>query len=149
MPCAARRYREEAGGACGIWRHRNGVDAWFCKYSRGATGQRFWLRLEQLLAIVERELTRWCLLRLDRSTLLTRLSRGTDRDSGHGTTLDGAAIDGRIDDTAYRALWARGWVVSGKLREYGAARGSTLRWPDVLRAGGESVEALARVVAHA
>ena len=34
-------YREEAGGACGIWRHRNGVcSTWFCKYSRGATGQR-------------------------------------------------------------------------------------------------------------
>lgn len=145
-------YREEAGGACGIWRHRNGVcSTWFCKYSRGATGQRFWLGLEQLLAIVERELTRWCLLRLDLDpTLLTRLfPRGTDRNSGSGSTLDGAAIDGRIDDAAYRALWGAWMGRERELYRECAHLVNALRWPDVLRAGGASVEALARVVAHA
>ncbi len=138
--------------ACGIWRHRNGVcSTWFCKYSRGATGQRFWLGLEQLLAIVERELTRWCLLRLDLDpTLLTRLfPRGTDRNSGSGTTLDGAAIDGRIDDAAYRALWGAWMGRERELYRECAHLVNALRWPDVLRAGGASVEALARVVAHA
>jgi hypothetical protein len=124
---------------------------WFCKYSRGATGQRFWHGLEQLLAIVERELARWCLLRLDLDpTLLARLfPRGTDRNSGSGATLDGAAIDGRIDDAAYRGLWGA-WI--GRERELYrecARLVNALRWKDVLRAGGASVEAHARVVAHA
>ena len=145
-------YREDAGGACGIWRHRNGVcSTWFCKYSRGATGQRFWLGLEQLLAIVERELRRWCLLRLDLDpTVLARLfPRGTDRGSGGSTALDGATIDGRIDDAAYRAWWGA-WT--GREREFYrecARLVNALRWKDVVRVGGASVEAHARVVAHA
>jgi hypothetical protein len=144
-------YREDAGGACGIWRHRNGVcSTWFCKHSRGATGQRFWHGLEQLLATVERELARWCLLRLDLdSDLLARLlPRGTDRGSGGNATLDGATIDGRVDDATYRAWWGS-WL--GREREFyreSARLVNALRWPDVARIGGASVEALARVVAH-
>lgn len=61
-------YLDEAGGRCGIWKHRKGVCAtWFCKHSRGATGRRFWAMLDQLLATVERELTRWCVLGVDLS----------------------------------------------------------------------------------
>jgi hypothetical protein len=144
-------YREDAGGACGIWRHRNGVcSTWFCKHSRGATGQRFWHGLEQLLAIVERELARWCLLRLDldADVLARLLPRGTDRASA-SAPLDGATIDGQMHDAAYRALWGS-WL--GREREFyreSARRVNELRWSDVARIGGASVEALARVVAHA
>jgi len=54
-------YIEESGGQCGIWRHRAAVCAtWFCKYGRGAVGQRFWRTLHQLLSAVEGELSAWC-----------------------------------------------------------------------------------------
>jgi hypothetical protein len=145
-------YREEAGGACGIWRHRNGVcSTWFCKYSRGATSQRFWHGLEQLLTIVERELARWCLVRLDLDPgLLTRLlPRGGDRGAGGMPTLDGATIDGRIDDATYRAWWGAWLGRERELYRESARLVNRLRWNDVLRIGGASVEALARVLAHA
>lgn len=142
-------YRTEAGGACGIWRHRNGVcSTWFCKYGRGATGQRFWQGLDQLLATVERELARWCLVRLDVApvVLARLLPRGTDRRHPAGESLDAAAIDGRTEDADYRARWGE-WV--GRERElYRAAARlvAGLGWTDVARIGGGTVEALARVV---
>lgn len=53
-------YIHEAGGLCGIWRHRNAVCAtWYCKHDRAATGQRFWRAAEALLTLVERELSHW------------------------------------------------------------------------------------------
>lgn len=58
-------YLADAGGLCGIWRHRNGVCAtWFCKHDRGVAGQRFWQALEALLTLVERELSHWCACQL-------------------------------------------------------------------------------------
>jgi hypothetical protein len=141
-------YVAEAGGACGIWRHRNSVcSTWFCKYSRGATGQGFWQALDQLLATVERELARWCLLRLGvGAPVLGRLlPRGTDRDLS-GPPLDGAAVDGRVDNAGYRALWG-GW--QGREAELYRAAGrlaAGLGWDDVVRLGGASVQAHARIV---
>jgi hypothetical protein len=141
-------YRDDAGGACGIWRHRNGVcSTWFCKHGRGATGQRFWQALDQLLATVERELARWCLVRLDLApAVLTRLlPRGTDRHV-QGESLDAAAIDGRTEDADYRARWGE-WV--GRERELyreSARLVGGLAWSDVARIGGGTVEALARIV---
>jgi hypothetical protein len=94
-------YLESAGGACGIWRHRNGVcSTWFCKHGRGATGQRFWHGLDQLLALIERELARWCLVRLDLDprTLGRLLPRGTDRSQAGRESIDAAGIDGRAEE---------------------------------------------------
>jgi len=145
-------YREDLGGACGIWRHRNGVcSTWFCKHSRGSTGQSFWHSLEQMLAIVEREVARWCLLQLDLEpdALARLLPRGTDRASSGKPPLDGPTLDGRVDEAAYRGWWGR-WL--GREREFYrqcAHLVGPLRWADVARIGGASVEALARVVAHA
>jgi hypothetical protein len=145
-------YLAEAGGACGIWRHRNGVcSTWFCKYARGATGQRFWRSLDQLLATVERELARWCLLRLDlEPEVLGRLlPPGTDRGQGGDGGLDGAALDGRVDDTAHRALWGSR---IGREREHYRACGrlvAGLGWTDVVALGGASVAAQVRIVADA
>jgi hypothetical protein len=54
-------YLDEGGGQCGIWRHRAAVCAtWFCKYVRGAVGQRFWQALHRLLSAVEGDLSMWC-----------------------------------------------------------------------------------------
>ena len=144
-------YRSEAGGACGIWRHRNGVcSTWFCKHGRGATGQRFWQALEQLLAIVERTLARWCLLEIgvDAAVLARLLPRGSDRGRG-GRDLDAAALDGKVSEVSYRALWGS-WL--GRERElFRRAAGlvTDLRWADVSRIGGAGVDAFARVVADA
>jgi hypothetical protein len=142
-------YLPEAGGACGIWRHRNGVcSTWFCKYGRGATGQRFWQALDQLLATVERELSRWCLVRLDLDpALLGRLlPRGTDRGMAGPEGLDAAAIDGRAEDAVYRAYWGAWHGRERDLYRESARLVAGLRWTDVVRLGGASVEAHARIV---
>jgi hypothetical protein len=58
-------YVSDAGGLCGIWRHRNSVCAtWFCKHEHGAVGQGFWRALLQLLGSVERQLALWCAIEL-------------------------------------------------------------------------------------
>jgi hypothetical protein len=145
-------YREDAGGACGIWRHRNGVcSTWFCKYTRGMTSQRFWHGLEQLLTIAEREVARWCLVRLDLDpALLARLlPRGGDRGTAGLPAMDGAALDGRVDDAAYRAWWGAWAGRERELYRECARLVNPLRGADVLRIGGASVEALARVLTHA
>jgi hypothetical protein len=144
-------YRADAGGACGVWRHRNGVCAtWFCKHVRGATGQRFWHSLEQLLTIAERELSRWCLLQLgvEAPVLARLLPRGSDR-GGNGPQVDAATVDGDVDDAAYAELWGT-W--RGRERDlFGRAARlvNGLRWLDVLRIGGASVDTLAHILVDA
>jgi len=56
-------YNHDAGGLCGVWRHRESTCAtWFCKYVRGAAGQRFWQEsVKPLLASIERALSFHCL----------------------------------------------------------------------------------------
>jgi hypothetical protein len=67
-------YVDEGGGQCGIWRHRGAVCAtWFCKYLRGAVGQRFWQTLQRVLLTVEERLSLWCVRQL-----------GVDPDAGQG-----------------------------------------------------------------
>ena len=59
-------YLNEAGGLCGIWKHRNSRCAtWFCRYIRGSSDVIFWKYVDQLLSAVEKALTRWCVLQLD------------------------------------------------------------------------------------
>jgi hypothetical protein len=144
-------YRADGGGTCGIWRHRNGVcSTWFCKHGRGATGQRFWQALEQLLAIVERNLTRWCLLEIgvDSEVLARLLPRGSDR-GRDGTSLDAAGLDGAVSEASYRALWGSWRGRERELFHRAGALVDDLRWADVARIGGATVDALARIVAGA
>jgi hypothetical protein len=144
-------YLADAGGACGIWRHRNGVcSTWFCKHVRGATGHRLWQGLDQLLALVEREVSRWCVLQLnvDGGVLARLFPHGSGR-SAADTKLDADALDGRISDDTYRALWGT-WV--GRERAlYIEAAGliAALTWDDVTRIGGSSVAVHARIVTDA
>ena len=144
-------YREEAGGACGIWRHRNGVcSTWFCKHDRGAVGQHFWHALDQLLAAVERELARWCLIRLDvePDVLARLLPRGSDG-RGKTTTLDAAAVDGHVDDDTFGGLWGRWRGRERELYRAAASAVAKLEWRDVLRIAGGSGEVLSRIAASA
>jgi hypothetical protein len=144
-------YRADAGGACGIWRHRNGIcSTWFCKHVRGATGQRFWHSIEQLLTVVERELSRWCLLEIgvDAEVLARLLPRGSDRGAGRAS-LDAAALDGTADDRAYRDTWGAWHGRERDLFSQAAALVNALGWTDVVRIGGASVDVLARVTVDA
>lgn len=144
-------YRADAGGACGIWRHRNGVcSTWFCKHGRGATGGRFWQALEQLLAIVERDLARWCLLEIgvEAGVLARLLPRGVDRGVA-GVSLDAGELDGTVPEAAYRALWGSWQGRERELFRRAAALVNDLRWADVARIGGAGVAAFARVVVDA
>lgn len=53
-------YVNEAGGLCGIWRHRESTCAtWFCKHDRGRTGQEFWEQLRRVLHTAEEALSGW------------------------------------------------------------------------------------------
>ena len=144
-------YRAEAGGACGVWRHRNGVCAtWFCKHVRGATGLRFWHSLDQLLAIAERELSRWCLLKIGvEAGLLARLlPRGSDRGFGD-SPIDARGLDGEVDDATYAALWGAWHGRERELFRRAAGVVNPLKWRDVVGIGGASVDALARILVDA
>jgi hypothetical protein len=70
--------------------------------------------LEQLLFTLDRELARWSVLEqgLDEAALARLFPHGSDR--GRTLPLDASALDARMDEAAYRALWG-GWV--GRERE--------------------------------
>ena len=143
-------YLPEEGGRCGIWRHRNGTcSTWFCKHDRGRTGQRLWQMLDQLFFAVERSLARWCVLEstLDADARAHLFPHGTDRKSD--PSLDGAGIDGRVDDDRYTAQWGS-WA--GREAEWfrsRAAHVAGLAWVDVERIGGVDVRLFARLAREA
>ena len=138
-------YREDTGGLCGIWRHRNGTCAtWYCKHVRGAVGLRFWQTLDQLLTITEKSLGRWCALalHLDAETLHRLFPPGTDRVMTE--PLDGGQIDEVVDDERYRRLWGN-WA--GREREFyrkAARLVDALTWREVAEISGTDV----RLFAH-
>ena len=120
-------------GGCGIWPHRMSVCAtWFCKYSRGAVGRKFWRALQVLLAGVEKDLARWCLLELRLGAgALGRLFPPPEPTS-HSQTIDRFQLDGRVDPEQHAAVWGE-W--EGRERELFDACGNLvdrLDWQDVL-----------------
>jgi hypothetical protein len=143
-------YLEEAGGRCGIWKHRSAICAtWFCKYERGAVGMAFWERLRDLLKEVEWALSTWCVLEsgLDAAALEAvfppRLRPGTKR------ALSAADVDGRPDTAAARKVWGP-WL--GREREFFRECGrrvGPLAWEDVARIGGADVAVQARMTRQA
>jgi len=101
---------------------------WFCKHVRGATGQRFWRSLEQLLSIAERELSRYCLLQIgvEAEMLARLLPHGSDR-GAVTSNLDAAASTAR---PTTRPIGPCGHV-AGRERELfrrAAAVVNDLRW---------------------
>lgn len=59
-------YLNEAGGLCGIWKYRNSKCAtWFCRYVKGQVGFEFWTSVDQLLSVIQKGLSRWCMRSLD------------------------------------------------------------------------------------
>ena len=135
-------------GRCGVWRHRESTCAtWFCKHERGAVGQRFWGRLHDLLAAIERKLSMWCVLELGiDASLLDALFAGRKLAAAASASgLDAGDLDGEVDPRAYRAAWGP-WL--GREREIYrrcAELVDALGWDDVLRIGGVELQLLARV----
>jgi hypothetical protein len=135
-------YLEESGG-CGVWRNRESTCVtWFCKHERGAAGQSFWRQyLQRLLANLEYELSRWCLLKLNlEEELLTRYLAPPLRAS---RSIQGAELDGQINAAEYRRNWGK-WF--GRERELYIACGelvSPLSWEQVLGICGPETNTLA------
>lgn len=118
-------YIHEAGGLCGVWRHRNAVCAtWYCKHDRGATGQRFWRAVEAMLTLVERELSHWCACQV----LFHRTPPGPAPDP-----------DPDSDDTPEWHRWSH--HAAAYYRE-AAALVDELTWPEVQTIAGPDLEPL-------
>ncbi len=143
-------YLEEAGGRCGMWKHRSAICAtWFCKYERGAVGMFFWDRMRDLLKEVEWALSTWCVLEsgLDATTLefiFPPKSR-----PGTKAATNAADIDGRPDHPYARKVWGQ-WLGRERdfYRECGRRVGQ-LAWEDVARIGGADVALRARMTRQA
>ncbi|MCI0601988.1 hypothetical protein L0156_03165 [bacterium] len=59
-------YVEAEGGLCGIWQSRNARCAtWFCKHLHGQISRNFWTSIEELLTAVEKNLSHWCIQKLE------------------------------------------------------------------------------------
>ena len=128
------------GGACGIWKHRNGAcTAYFCKHDRGAVGARFWGAFADLLGAVERALVRHCAVALDvGGDALLRLCASPEADAR------GREIDGVVDDATYAALWGS-WA--GREEAYFRACADVvepLSWGEVVAIGGAEIAAFAQ-----
>lgn len=134
-------------GGCGIWTHRMSVCAtWFCKYARGAVGSRFWRALQVLLAGVEHDLARWCLLEAGLDTDSLRSLFPPPEPSTPSRTIDRFQLDGRADPEKYAAAWGA-WA--GRERELFDACGhlvERLGWQEVLAICGPGVRISARLV---
>ena len=134
-------------GSCGIWAHRMSVCAtWFCKYSRGTVGLRFWRALQVLLLNVEKDLAKWCLLKLQLDMrALARLFPSTDPASS-SRTLDRYQLDERVDPEQHAAIWGE-WA--GREREFFEECGrhvKQLGWREVLAICGPEVQISAQLV---
>ena len=144
-------YLDEAGGLCGVWRHRESTcTTWFCKFVRGAVGQGFWSELHQLLRVAEESVAAWCLLELGvDSAVLARLfrpRRGGGRESVSVTWQD---VDGASDAADQRVVWGE-W--RGREREFYvecARLVARLAWADVMRIGGAQLTVHARLTRDA
>lgn len=143
-------YLEEAGGRCGVWKHRNAIcSTWFCKFERGAVGMVFWDRTRNLLLAIERSLSIWCALEagleLEALEAIFPLAGPAVKHS----SLTAHELDGAPDPEVARKLWGS-WL--GREREFYALcarRVETLMWADVERIGGAEVTALARLTSQA
>jgi hypothetical protein len=143
-------YLENAGGRCGIWRHRAGVCAtWFCKHVRGAVGLRFWQALRQLLAAVEMSLARWCVLELEvGSGALERLFPAS-RHAGSPPALTRHDLDDIVNPEEYGALWGT-WAGREEAFFHACAgRVHALTWLDVITIGGPELQLFARLTQEA
>lgn len=141
---------EEGGGSCGIWRHRNSVCAtYFCKFTRGAVGQQFWVAMLHLLATIESDLARWCLLELELDGEALQTLLATVDDSTTTRRLDANAIAGLRDHRQYKMLWGNWFGREQEFYRECARLVEGLDWPRVISACGPGVGIRAQLVREA
>jgi hypothetical protein len=138
LRCA--HYLDEAGGRCGIWRHRNSVcSTWFCKHVRGAVGMRFWKSILGLLIAVEAQLATWCVLELDPGAEALARLFPPPGDRPPSEKLRWGDIGVPADERARRAIWGSWWQREEAFYAECARRVNALDWNDVVRIGGPEI----------
>ncbi len=134
-------YLPENGGSCGVWKHRASVCAtWHCKFVRGAVGEKFWQSLLQLLGLVERSLSRWCVFNLEADVEVLRLLfplRGVLRADQQ---LDSLTLDGKVDDRFYERVWGKWFGREHEFYKQAALLVNGLDWPGVVSIGGTEIK---------
>lgn len=134
----------EDGGRCGVWRARESTCAtYFCKLERGAVGERFWRRLQHLLALAERQVAVWCVRELDpgEGALAALFPPFADPAPPPGA----AELDGRVTAERRALLWGRWLGREGEFFERSAGLVEGLAWADVVRLAGPELELSARL----
>jgi hypothetical protein len=119
----------QAGGLCGIHRHRDAVcSTWFCKLEHGARGKLMWNTVRRLLQHIERALRLWCVQRLDIGGAAVELALTTDP---FNKPLDEHDLTNTRDEALHRRSWGR---YHGREREFYLACATaveSLEWPEV------------------
>jgi hypothetical protein len=119
----------EAGGLCGVHRHRDAVcSTWFCKYDRGARGVVMWTAVKQLLKQIERALRLHCLSTIDLGGTAFELAMMIDP---FNKPLDDNDLRRTRNEVLYRRSWGRYF---GREREFFIACAelvAPLQWSDV------------------
>lgn len=141
----------QAGGRCGIWRHRNSTCAtWFCKHVRGKVGHEFWRdSLHQLLLAVEEDLAQWCVLELRPSDGVLRKLVGTAEWTCGNEIVTGEALDNKADQEKYARVWGDWRGHEGEFFSRCAELVSPLSWTDILAITGPRVRAYAQLTRQA
>jgi hypothetical protein len=106
----------EDTGQCGIWHHRGSVCAtWFCKHVRGTVGRNFWrTSLERLLGLLEKDLAKWCVLKVGLGVEALEELLGPYKDAQSGL-LSRDHLDNRSDPACQRRIWGE-WY--GRERDF-------------------------------
>lgn len=142
-------YIDVDGGLCGVWNHRESTCAtWFCKFVRGAIGKEFWGQLQQLLRVVERAVSGWCLLELGLDDESLARLYGPYR-LGRPPEMTGHDFDGEPNPADLRVVWGA-W--RGREREFYrqcARLTASLAWTDVARLGGAELDIHVRLTRRA
>lgn len=124
-------YIEEEDGQCGVWKNREAVCAtWFCKHTRGMTGKNFWMRILQLLLFIEKNVSLWCVTKLDIGTdaLQTLLPLFKSTNNAKPTAKE---IDGKHDEKLYRVKWGSWFGREAEFYKECALLVSDLKWSDI------------------
>ena len=143
-------YLEDAGGRCGVWKHRPSVCAtWHCKYVRGLVGNEFWTTLHQLLFTVEKSLARWCVLQLDLGLeALTQLFPSRRRLRSDGA-ISPRALDGLADPSASRKVWGHWMGREAEFYRECAQLVNALDWPAVVEINRGEIQLWSRLLGEA
>jgi len=132
-------------GGCGIWEHRNATCAtWFCKHRRGAVGGHFWQRQKVLLAVLEHDLAKHCVLELGAPEMLASLP-----EPGEEKEPTAEELDGEVLEAAHRTRWGSFAGREAEFYEACAELVFGLSWEEALAIAGPEARARAKLLQDA